>query len=132
MNTQAALKQYQDVRVTSGVAAASPHRLVSMLLTGIIENISMARVALANGEIAARGQHIGRAISIIDNLRASLDIESGGELSLNLGSIYDYGETRLLQANIQSSDEMLEEVSGLFRQILEGWEMIPESARGGA
>ena len=82
---QAALKQYQAVGVQGGVTDASPHQLIGMLLTGALDRIASARGAATRGEVQRKGELLSRSIAIIDNLRASLDREKGGEIAANLG-----------------------------------------------
>ena len=79
-----AVKQYNQVGVVSGVEAASPHRLIQMLMQGAIEKVAMAKGYMLRKDIANKGSHISWAISIIDGLRSSLDMEAGGEIAQNL------------------------------------------------
>ena len=125
MNARAALKEYQRISVEAGVTDATPHQLVLMLLRGAMEKLTQAKLALGKGEVAEKGQLISKVIAIVDSLRASLDVEKGGEVALNLGSLYDYAETRLLQANIESDPAMMDEVYQLLGTILAGWEQMP-------
>ncbi|HHC73195.1 MAG TPA: flagellar export chaperone FliS [Thiotrichales bacterium] len=129
MNSQGALAQYQEVGVRGGVADATPHRLIQMLLEGALDKISTARGHMLRGEITAKGRHISWAISIIDGLRGSLDMEAGGEIADNLEALYTYMKERLLQANVRNEPELLDEVAGLLSTIKEGWDGIPQEFR---
>lgn len=126
---EAALKQYQSVGVQTGVQAASPHQLIAMLLSGAVDRINSARGAIERGEIARKGELLSRAIEIIDNLRASLDHQKGGELSSNLAALYDYIEQRLVEANLESDIDKLAEAAGLLTQIQTAWDEIPIEQR---
>ena len=128
-NPRAALAQYGQSSLQSEVAAASPHRLIQLLMEGALEKIAKSRGFLQRGEIAEKGRHIGWAVSIIDSLRASLDHDQGGELAGNLEALYDYMERRLVQANAQNSEEMLEEVADLLRDIKSAWDDLPTEVR---
>ncbi|HID44915.1 MAG TPA: flagellar export chaperone FliS [Chromatiaceae bacterium] len=123
--TQNAANQYSQVDTYTGVTGADSHRLVLMLLNGALSNIAVAKGHIERKDIAAKGEAIGQTISIINGLRSSLDLELGGEIAANLDSLYDYMERRLLEANIQSDEEILAEVSGLLHEIKEGWMAIP-------
>ncbi|MGE0080913.1 MAG: flagellar export chaperone FliS [Thiohalomonadaceae bacterium] len=129
MNPQDALRQYATAAVEGRVESATPHGLVAMLMDGALEKIAIARVHMGNGQIAEKGEHISWAITIIAGLRASLDREQGGEIAANLDALYDYMERRLLEANLRNDATMLDEVSGLLRQIKFGWDAIPEELR---
>ena len=93
------LNQYQQVKVEGGVQAADPHRLVAMLLEGAKEKIHGAKLRILHNhgvkDVQEKGALIGGSIAIVDALRASLDMEKGGEIAANLEQLYDY-MTRLL------------------------------------
>lgn len=125
-NNNAAMNQYTQVGNQSTAAFANPHRLIQMLMEGALEKISKAKGFLKNGDIAKKGEHISWAISIIEGLRVSLDHTQGGKISENLESLYIYMNSRLTQANLHNSTEMLDEVSGLLLDIKSGWDAIPQ------
>lgn len=129
-NIVQALQHYKRVGVASAVEGASPHRLVQMLLDGAIARVVAADGCVSRGETARKGENIGMAISILDGLRGSLDMEAGGEIASNLDALYEYMARRLLEANIQNDRQLLEEVSGLLRQIKHAWDAIPPSLGG--
>lgn len=127
MNAQAnlAMQQYRQNHVQGTVDSATPHRLVQMLMEGVQEKLIAAKGYMANKNIAKKGEHISWAISIIDSLRACLNHELGGEVSQNLNRLYDYMETRLLEANLKNDPAMIDEVGMLMAQIKRGWDEIP-------
>jgi flagellar protein FliS len=125
MNGYSALRQYRTMAMHSSIAEASPHRMITMLMDGALERISMAKGHVMRHETAEKGQRIGSAISIIDGLRASLDMENGGEMAANLASLYEYMARQLLDANLNDCEKRLDEVSSLLREIKEAWVAIP-------
>lgn len=131
-NAQGALNQYRKVGVHGGIADASPHRLIQMLLEGALERISTARGHMERGDMAQKGKLVGAAISIVDGLRAALDLEKGGEIAANLDNLYDYMGRRMLDANLKNDPTILDEVASLLNEIKGAWDAIPEELRGGA
>lgn len=127
-----AVKQYSQVGVVSGVEAASPHRLIQMLMQGAIEKVAMAKGFMIRNDIANKGSHISWAISIIDGLRSSLDLESGGEIAHNLDDLYEYMTRRLLRANVENNPDILDEVSSLLNSIKEAWNALPQEQAAAA
>ncbi|HEX7036413.1 MAG TPA: flagellar export chaperone FliS [Pseudomonadales bacterium] len=105
---------------------ASPHQLVSMLMDGALERIVQARAAMERQLTARKGERIGKAISIIDSLRASLNQDRGGEVAANLAALYDYMVRRLLHANLNNDPDALDEVQRLLKEIKAGWDGIAE------
>lgn len=111
---------------------ADPHKLVAMLLDGAVERLSQARGAIERGLTAHKGERIGKAISIIEGLRATLDMEQGGDIASNLGALYQYMQQRLLTANLHNDTAAIDEVLRLLREIKSGWDGIAavQSANG--
>jgi flagellar secretion chaperone FliS len=119
------LAAYQAVAAHGGVAAADPQRLVLMLLDGALERIAAAGGAMGNGAPEAKTRLLHRAVSIIDELRASLNLEAGGQLAANLADLYDYASRQLMRANLENRTELLDEVGKLLREIRSAWIQIP-------
>ena len=128
-NVQGALSQYHQVGVQGGIAEASPHRLIQMLLDGALEKISTAKGHMERKEFADKAKHVSWAISIVGGLRASLNLEAGGEVAQNLDALYDYMDRRLMEANLKNDSSILDEISSLLATIKEGWDAIPEEFR---
>jgi flagellar protein FliS len=96
-----------------------------MLFDGALAALAKAVHEMKAGNVPAKGKSISRAISIIDNgLRASLDKEVGGEIAISLESLYQYMSDRLLQANLQNSTDIVEEISGLLKDLRGAWVQI--------
>lgn len=128
-NVQSALNQYRNVGVQSSLTDASPHRLIQMLLEGALERIHSAKGSLERRDIAGKCSLISSAISIVGGLRASLDMEAGGEIAANLDALYEYMSRRLLEANAENDGAILDEVSKLLLEIKMGWDAIPEEVK---
>ncbi len=119
------LSAYGQAQVDSGVATASPHKLISMLFEGALAAIGNANVHLDRGDVAARGAAISKAIAIIDEgLKISLDLEAGGELAENLTALYEYMSYRLLNANLKADKAGLDEVAALLKELKSAWDAI--------
>ena len=125
MNASTALGAYKTNKNDVLIDDASPHQLITMLLDGAIERVASAVGAMERGEIGATGEAIGRAISIVDNLRVSLDQQKGGQISENLASLYEYMTRRLLEANATKDTAMLAEVASLLKEIKVAWDQVP-------
>ncbi len=113
---------YANVGVETGVAAASPHKLIVMLFDGALVAVATALQHMGAGNIAAKGNSISHAISIIDNgLRASLDKTVGGGIAISLDSLYEYMSHRLLIANLKNQPAILKEVHALLLDLRTTW-----------
>jgi flagellar protein FliS len=124
-----AMNAYQQVGVQGSVEDATPHRLVELLFDGVLQRIAEAKHAIAEGDVAIKGERIGKAVSIVSGLRATLDHEAGGSIAENLDLLYDYMERRLTEANLSSDPVMLDEVARLMHEVKSAWGSIaPEAA----
>lgn len=130
-NLHGALQQYRRTGIDAAIPEATPHRRVQLLLEGILDRVAVAIGCIERGEIPGKGVQIGRAVAIIDSLRAGLDYDVGGEMAGNLDSLYDYMIRRLTEANLHNDVGYLEEVAALVREVKLGWDAIPEQLSGG-
>ncbi len=124
-----ALKQYQHVGNTGRIEDADGHRLVTLLFEGALERINGARAALLAGNLARKGELIGKAVTILGGLRETLDMDAGGELAGNLDYLYGYMQRRLLEAHVRNDGEMMSEVTDLLRPLVEAWGAVPQEVR---
>lgn len=124
-----AMNHYKQVGTQVAVDTADPHTLIKMLIDGAIERINKAKYFMLEKNVAQKGESISRAISIIDGLKVSLDMEKGGKIAENLEGLYDYMQRQLLAANVMNKSENLDEVLSLLNEIRSGWAAIPDDVR---
>ena len=120
-----AAQAYGNVAIQGNTEDASPHRIIQLLMESGLQRIAMAKGHIQQKRIPEKGVQIGMAISIIDGIRASLDMEQGGEMAANLESLYEYMKVTLLEANLHNDEGKLDEVAGLLAQIKSSWDAIP-------
>jgi flagellar secretion chaperone FliS len=116
--------QYRKIGVHTNIDTASPHKLIQMLLDGALGKVHLARGLLEQHELAAKGEQISWAISIVDGLKGSLDLNAGGEIAANLDALYDYIMRRLVLANLDNDPAILDEVARLLSEVRAGWNGI--------
>ena len=121
--SNAGVNAYQTVGAGSAVGGASREQLVQMLLDGALTRIATAKGHIQRGEAARKGEQIGKAISIVEGLKASLNPEAG-EISANLDDLYTYISGRLLTANTAEDTAILDEVADLLREIKSAWDVL--------
>ena len=120
---------YRQVGTETAVTGASPHKLVAMLFDGFIDALAQARGAMRSGQIEQKGRAIGRAVRIVDEgLRASLDLQAGGELAQSLHDLYGYLAMRLTLVNVRNDEAGLDECVRLIQPLREAWASIASQA----
>lgn len=118
-------RAYRHVGIETGVSAASPHQLVSMLFDGVQDSIAQARGAIRAGDIATKGRAIARAMRIVDEgLHGALNAQAGGILARDLRDLYNYVTLRLTHANLNNDDAVLAECAQLIEPVRSAWRAI--------
>ena len=118
------ISEYKSVALVSA-ETRDPHELVKLLFAGLTDRIAASRAALEKGDRLARAVAVTKAQKILYGLRDSLDFEAGGELAINLDSLYEYCLRRLTTAHAREDDEIFAEVMDLMVSIRDAWKEIP-------
>jgi flagellar protein FliS len=123
------LQHYRNVGAYGNLAEASPVQVVQVMLDAVLSRVAEASGHIERGEVAAKGEKIGKALAIIEALMLGLDKERGGDLAQNLERLYDYASRTLLKANLENRPDLLKEVVSLLREIKLGWDGIAQTAK---
>ena len=122
---QNAANLYSKVNLETGVLAADPHQLITLLFDGAIQALNEAAQHMAMNNTAEKGRLITRAISIIENgLRGSLNKKAGGEIAQNLEKLYTFFAKELVIANCNDDAQKLAEIKKLLTDIRSAWLQI--------
>lgn len=124
---QQAMKQYKSIELESQIEEASPHQLIDLLLQGARNHIATAQGNIQRQQIKEKGEHISKAVSIIEGLKISVDKEKGGEIAENLLRLYDYVQSILTTANLNNDPALLAESNLILGNIHEAWKGIKEA-----
>lgn len=117
-----AANAYQQVGVQSVVDGASPHTLIQLLFEALDASLNAAKGAMQRGEIEEKGRQIGKAVRILEEgLKASLNLQQGGEVAQNLASLYDYSINQITLANLRNDLALLEAAQSVIFPIAQGW-----------
>lgn len=122
--TRLSIKKYRQTSI-SGAAEESPYQLVSEIFKQTLGNIAAAKGAIAQNNIEKRNELLNKATVLIGVLEGSLDFEQGGEISDNLASLYEYTSHLLFQANLNNTEQELDEALQILLPIRAAWEQIP-------
>ena len=130
--SQSPLAQYRCVGAYGNVETADSHGLVSLLYDGLSEALSATRGAIERRDVGAKVKEIHKAISILEALRSSLNMDEGGEMALNLDSLYEFMSGQITQANLHDDVAAIESSIAVNETLREAWSSIPEDARRGS
>ena len=122
-----AAQAYARIGLETGVAAASPQRLIVMLYDGALCALAEARSHVQAGRTAQKGRALGKAISIVDEgLKAALDVGQGGDIARSLMELYDYVGRRLLLANLRDDVALIDEAARLLTDLRGAWATLAD------
>jgi len=128
--------QYRSVRSHGLVADASPTRLVQIVYEQILSELAAAQGRMERiknhlplHEVIAKCAAMRKAIRLVGHLDATLNMEQGGEIAVNLRNLYVYMMERLTEANAHNDTAIVAEVVQLIRKIKSGWDQIVVDSR---
>lgn len=108
--------QYKE----NSVLTAQPEELTLMLYNGLVKFIMKAQHSISVNNLQGAHDNIVKSQDIILEFISALD--KNYEVSTNLLLLYEYMYRRLVEANIQKSAEILDEVLDFSKQLRDTWE----------
>ena len=124
MNPYASPQAYRQ----SAVLTATPEQLVVMLYDGAVRFLRQAEIAMREGAFLHSYEKLGRGEAIIDELLATLNMDSG-EIAERLQAIYIFCKKTLIEARIQRQGEKIGQVVALLANLREAWARLAEQAK---
>jgi len=115
--------QYKE----NSVYTASPEELTYMLYNGLVKFIMKAQHAISKKDMELANESILKSQAIVTELISTLDDKY--EIAASLTLLYDYMLRRLIDANVQKSAEILDEVLDFAKDLRDTWEQAMKIAR---
>jgi len=123
------LKAYNSVGVSNQAAMADPYRVIQMLLQGALDKMAYAKGAIERKDHAEKANNLSKSVAIVSALQGSLDMNIKADVTNNLFDLYTFIMDQLTDVSIDNDLEKLDQTMFVIRQIKEGWDAIPVSAR---
>ena len=118
-------KAYQDDALSTRVLGANPVEIIVLLYEGAIEALDRAKIAIEQSDFQQKSLMINKTLDIIEGLRQSLNFEKGGEISVNLDSLYDFMKRHLVaSSDTEEQLKAINDVSALLNDLLEAWKIV--------
>jgi flagellar protein FliS len=115
-----ALKSYQQTNVNT----ANPARLVLMCFDGAVRSLKLARDSYLAREYEAKGRALQKTLDIIHELNASLDMQKGGDVAVNLRGLYTYLTQMLTEADLKKDLDLFDKGIHLLQELESAWKEI--------
>ncbi len=121
------IRTYQKINVESGINAADPHTIISMLFDGVFQSVSVAKGAIERKDLATKSTQLNKAMSILRSLQDSLDIEAEPKISQNFYDLYAYCIDRLTDVSTSLDGSKLDDVIELLKPLADAWKNMSEN-----
>jgi flagellar secretion chaperone FliS len=116
MNNNLAYNTYNQ----NNIGVESPEKLIQMMYEGILRFNMQAKRSISDSDIERRTYWINRSNAVLMELINILDYKQG-DIAHYLSGLYTYQLRLLLEANIYNDSTKLDEVSQVFKGLLEAW-----------
>jgi flagellar protein FliS len=125
--------QYTKVYQKAAVSTLDQKKMIVLLYDGAIKFLSIAMNKMNGGDAYEAHTNLIRGKSIVAELLASLDMDAGGDIAINLQRLYAYMFNTLIDANMERDVNRVQEVIELLKQLREAWKVVesPKQASAG-
>ena len=117
-----------NIYVQNNLGVESPAKLVEMLYEGVLRFNAQAKKAIKDDNLEKKVYWINRSIAIVTELVNTLDM-SQGQISEYLQGLYSYQIQLLSSASLDKDIDKLDEVSHVFKVLLEAWRETTDVAK---
>ncbi|MCB1142861.1 MAG: flagellar export chaperone FliS [Leptospiraceae bacterium] len=107
------------------VSTVSQGKLIVMLYEGAIRFLNIAKEHVNNPrKYDVVNENIIKVQDIISELMGSLNLDAGGKVANDLLALYVYFKKRLLEANMNKDEKILNELIKNITELKTAWEEI--------
>jgi len=106
------------------ISTASSVQVVVLLYDGAISSIKLAQEGIVALNFDDKAKFLDRALRVIGELSASLNMEEGGGVARDLQRLYEYIQFELTQANLKNEPSRLEGPIRCMSAIREAWQEL--------
>jgi flagellar secretion chaperone FliS len=99
----------------------TPVQIVARLYQALELSLKRGREAIIAGDPATKGEQLGRALAIIGELQAALNLEEGGEIGGNLNNLYFYLTAEITKVNLANDVLGLDNAIVTVKPLTEAW-----------
>jgi len=112
---------YKSTSIDGRAAGADIHKLVLMLFDGFLDELESVTGHINQKRYDKKAQSIEKMMRILGGLEASLDLESGNEIAINMKNLYEHCGQSLLQASLKNDLSYIDSVRTVMTTLQERW-----------
>lgn len=122
-------KQQLDLYKRTEVITSNRETLLLMMYSGALRFLRLAIDAITKKSVEDRHRFIRKTQDIVNELRANLNFEIGGDLAKNLDNLYEYVTHCLFEGNRQNEVKPLEDAYSVLKTLNDAWESAISSLK---
>ncbi len=103
------------------IQTASNVQVIVLLYDGAISSMKLAQEGMSTLNYQDKARFLDRALRVIGELSASLNMEEGGGIAKDLRRLYEYIQFELTQANLKNEPRRLEGPIRCLSLLREAW-----------
>jgi flagellar secretion chaperone FliS len=104
------------------IQTASSVQVIVLLYDGAISSMKLAQEGMSTLNYQDKARFLDRALRVIGELSASLNMDEGGGIAKDLRRMYEYMQFELTQANLKNEPRRLEGPIRCLSLIREAWQ----------
>lgn len=120
MNYGSAASKYRDMEVLS----APPGRLVVIVYDFLIVHLRRTGIAIDTGNLELRSESLGKAQDALAELMGGLDMERGGEIAKQLGALYAFFISSLIDVGRTNDTRLLARITAQVTDLRDAFAQI--------
>jgi len=131
MNKMKMMNAYANSEREAVVESENPHALIALMLDELLRSMRVFSDNLAGEKVdlAVRGKHFSRSLTIIYALQSSLNFEQGGDIADNLFRLYEFARQQILgAAKTEDAKGVLAAITSL-QDIRDAWQSVGETGK---
>ena len=113
---------YQHTSVNVKASGADIHSLVQMLFDGFLDELARVEGHMQARRFDKKAIGMEKLLKILGGLDASLDLEKGGEVALNMHRLYEFCGHNLLKASLKNDLSELAQIRIVMTDLQQGWQ----------
>ncbi len=113
------------------LAETAPSKIVVMVFDEAIASLRAAAKAAEQGDIMARLNATTMAAELVSQLRMGLDLENGGEIAINLDSLYSFIVGRLPMIHLNNDAMLAHSLADLLVPLHQSWVTLDQMIERG-
>ena len=126
MNYSPSMRKYVESDIQAKVSNTSPHKIIEQVLIELKNHMETLAYSIDNEPTVSsiKSNAFSKSLTAIYILQSSLDFEKGGEIAINLYSLYEFCKSGVMKGFTTKNSKLIYDSIPPIEEILDGWKQI--------